>query len=123
MTEVRNKGNYEQWVKFFLQAIYESALDATETIGKLASLHDSNSEKISGLGRAAANADRLFSYLEANPIIEIQKTAKALGMVYNTAASAVNRLCDAKILEEVSGKERNRLFSYKDYLDILRKGT
>jgi Fic family protein len=123
MTEVRNKGNYEQWVKFFLQAIYESALDATETIGKLASLHEVNSKILSGLGRASVNADKLFSYLEANPIIEIQKTAKALNMAYNTAASAVNRLCDAGILEEVSGKERNRLFSYKDYLDILREGT
>jgi Fic family protein len=123
MTEVRNRGNYEQWVKFFLQAIYESALDATKTIGRLASLHDSNSAKLSRLGRASANANRLLSYLETNPIIEIQKTAKALDMTYNTAASAVNRLCDAKILEEVSGKERNRLFSYKDYLDILREGT
>jgi Fic family protein len=123
MTEVRNKGNYEQWVKFFLEAIYESALDATETIGKLAALHEANSEKVSVFGRASMNAGKLFSYLEANPIIDIQKTAKALDMAYNTAASAVNRLCAAGILEEVSGKERNRLFSYKCYLDILREGT
>jgi Fic family protein len=123
MTEVRNRGNYEQWVKFFLRAIDESALNATEAIGKLTSLHDVNTEKIAGFGRAAANAGRLFAYLEANPIIEIRKTAKALDVVYNTAASAVKRLCDAGILEEVSGNRRNRLFSYRDYLDILREGT
>jgi Fic family protein len=123
MTEVRNKGDYEQWVRFFLQAVYESALDASETIGKLAALHDINMDKISNFGRASANAKKLFTYLEANPIIEIRRTAKALDMAYNTAASAINRLCDAGILEEVSGKDRNRLFSYKDYLDILREGT
>jgi Fic family protein len=123
MTLVRSKGDFEQWVKFFLEAIYESTLDATETIGKLASLHDVNAKKIAGLGRASENAEKLFAYIEANPIIEIQKTAKALGMAYNTAASAAARLCDAEILEEVSGNKRNRLFSYKSYLDILKEGT
>jgi Fic family protein len=123
MTLVRSKGDFEQWVKFFLTAIYESALDATETIGKLLSLHDVSSEKLAGLGRASENAGKLFTYIEVNPIIEIQKTAKALGMAYNTAASAVQRLCDFEILEEVSGNKRNRLFSYKSYLDILREGT
>jgi Fic family protein len=123
MTEVRSKGNYEQWVKFFLQAIYESALDATETIGKLTELHHTNTGKISGLGRAAANTGKFFEYLEANPIIEIRKTAKALGLAYNTAEAAVKRLCDEGILEETSGKRRNRIFSYKKYLDILREGT
>jgi Fic family protein len=123
MTLVRSKGDFEQWVKFFLEAICESALDATETIGKLVSLRDISAEKLAGLGRASENAGKLFTYIEANPIIEIQKTAKALGMAYNTAASAVQRLCDSEILEEVSGKKRNRLFSYKSYLDILREGT
>jgi Fic family protein len=123
MTLVRSKGDFEQWVKFFLEAIYESALDATETIGKLASLHEICAEKIAGFGRASGNAGKLFAYIEANPIIEIQKTAKALGMAYNTAASAVQRLCDSQILEEVSGNKRNRLFSYRSYLDILREGT
>jgi Fic family protein len=123
MTEVRSKGNYEQWVQFFLQAIYESALDATETIGRLALLHGANAAKAAGFGRASANAGKLFAYIEANPIIEIQKTAKALGMAYNTAASAASRLREAGILEEVSGGRRNRLFSYKGCLDILREGT
>jgi Fic family protein len=66
---------------------------------------------------------KLFSYLETNPIIEIRKTAAALRLACNTTASAVTRLCEADILEEVSGNQRNRLFSYKDYPDILREGT
>ena len=50
MTEVRTKGNYEQWVKFFLQAIMESAEDATATIDELIALHDANVSVISKLG-------------------------------------------------------------------------
>ena len=78
MNEVRLKGNYEQWIKFFLEAVYESAKDAVETIDKLISLHDNYCLKIEGLGRRAKNAMRVFEYLESNPIIEIQKTAREL---------------------------------------------
>lgn len=123
MTEVRAKGNYEQWVKFFLQAIMESAEDATATIDELIVLHDANVAIISKLGRAAKNAMLVFNYLESNPIIEIRKTAEALGITFNTASSAVNRLVDAGILVQTTNTSRNRTFAYEAYLNILRKGT
>lgn len=123
MTEVRVKGNYEQWVKFFLQALMESAEDATATIDELAALHDINEAIISEMGRAAKNAMLVFNYLEANPIIDIRKTAEALGITFNTASSAVNRLVEAGILVQTSNASRNRTFAYEAYLAILRKGT
>jgi Fic family protein len=123
MTEVRAKGHYEQWVNFFLQAITESAEDATATIDALTALHDKNIALISQMGRAAKNAMLVFQYLEANPIIEIRKTAEALGITFNTTSSAVKRLVDADILVQTSNANRNRTFAYEAYLDILRKGT
>ena len=123
MTEVRAKGNYEQWVKFFLEAIIESAEDATATIDKLIALHEANEAVISKLGRAAKNTMLVFNYLESNPIIEIRKTAEALGIAFNTVSSAVNRLVDVGILVQTAETIRNRTFAYEAYLDILRKGT
>ncbi len=123
MTEVRNKGNYEQWVKFFLEAIYETALDAIDTVDKLTALHDKNIALVENMGRAAKTALRLFSYLEANPIIEIQETATALESTFVTVSGAVNRLIDAGILLQTAGERRNRTFSYEAYLNILREGT
>lgn len=123
MTEVRAKGNYEQWVKFFLRALMESAEDATATIDELVALHDKNETIISKMGRAAKNAMLVFNYLEANPIIDIRKTAEALGITFNTTSSAVNRLVDAGILIPTSNASRNRTFAYEAYLAILRKGT
>ncbi len=123
MSEVRTKGNYEQWVKFFLQAIMESAKDATATIDELIALHNANVSVISKLGRAAKNVMLVFNYLESNPIIEIGKTSEALGIAFNTTSSAVNRLIDANILVQTSNNSRNRTFAYEAYLDILRKGT
>ena len=123
MTEVRAKGNYEQWVTFFLRALLESAEDATATIDELIALHDKNAAVISNMGRAAKNAMLVFEYLEANPIIEIRKTAEALSITFNTASSAIKRLADAGILVQTTNASRNRTFAYEDYLSILRKGT
>lgn len=66
---------------------------------------------------------RLFTYLETNPIIDIQKTAKDLGIAFNTISSAVKNLREIGVLEQTSTQSRNRTFAYKEYLDILREGT
>ena len=123
MTEVRRNGSYEQWVSFFLQAVEECARDAIETIDKLTVLHEKNAAIVGGMGRAAKNALLVFGYLEANPIIDIRKTAQALDLSFNTVAAAVRRLTEAGILVQTDAANRNRSFAYEAYLDILRNGT
>lgn len=123
MSEVRNKDNYEQWIKFFLNAIKESAIESVDTIKKLSDLHDTNIEKINAMGRAAKNTRAVFDYLEQNPIIDIGKTAEELQLAFSTVSLAVNRLVDAGILVKTNNVNRNRVFSYEDYLAILRKDT
>ena len=123
INEVRLKGNYEQWIKFFLEGVYVSAKDAVETIDKLTSLHDNYCLKIESLGRRAKNAMRVFEYLESNPIIEIQKTARELDIAFNTISSIVKDLISIGVLEQTSTQSRNRTFAYKEYLEILKEGT
>ncbi len=123
MTEVRSKGNYEQWIKFFLRAVAESAKDAIETINALHKLHEDNIVKIQTLGRARINAEKLFEYIEQNPIIETKKTAEALGLSYNTVSTAIKNLCALSILESSESSARSKTFSYTAYLSILKKGT
>ena len=123
MTYVRTDGDYEQWVKFFLLAIQESADDAIETIDKLTALHDRNISIINNMGRSSKNILKLFTYIEESPIIETRKTAAALSLSYNTIAGAVSRLCEAGILVQTSNTRRNKTFSYEEYLEILRSGT
>lgn len=123
MTEVRRNGSYEQWVRFFLQAVEECARDAIETIDRLTVLHEKNAAIVGGMGRAAKNTLLVFGYLEANPIIDIRKTAQALELSFNTVAAAVRRLTEAGILVQTDAANRNRSFAYEAYLDILRNGT
>ncbi len=122
MTEVRLKGNYEQWIRFFLMAIDESAQDAIVAIDEITALQAKNREKVSAMGRASKNALLVFEYLASNPIIDIGKTAESLAVSYNTVSAAVKRLMDADILVQTENANRNRTFAYRDYLGILRRG-
>ena len=123
MTEVRSKGNYEQWVKFFLTAIYECSQDAIRTVDELTALHEKNEKKVTDMKRAAKNTMSVFRYLEKNPIIDIGKTSEALELSFNTVSSAINRLIDEGIVIQTENATRNRTFAYEEYLQILRNGT
>lgn len=123
LTEVRTKGNYEQWIKFFLLAIYESTQDAVSTIESLIKLHDKNYEAVQNTGRASKTIIKLFNYIEANPIIDIGNTSKDLNLSFNATANAVNTLVDLGILMKTEDIRRNRVFAYEEYLTILRKDT
>ena len=65
----------------------------------------------------------IFHYLEAHPIIDIGKTAKELSMAYNTVSSAVARFEKIEILNLVTKQERNKVYCYDEYINLLRSGT
>ena len=123
LMEVRSKGNYEQWVKFFIHAICESAKDAISTIKELSKLHDSNYKKILAIGKKTNNLLELFKYLECHPIIEIGKTAVLLKVSYNTMKSMITSFEEIGILQLEGTAQRNKNYIYRDYLAILKKDT
>jgi len=124
LSDVRRNGSYEQWIKFILRAINESAEDAIITMDSLISLHERHKNLIiSSLSRSKNTALKLFEYLEMNPIIEINKTSKALNLTFKTISDSIKRLCEMGILKQSSGELRYRTFSYVEYLDILKKDT
>jgi len=123
MTEVRTKGTFEQWVKFFLRACEESARDAVETIHKLSDLQKRLVAKIGEQPGSAKSTLRLLRYLESSPIITIKGAADGLGLSYNTVAAAVRRLCELGILVQTAGARRSKVYAYEEYLALLRTGT
>lgn len=124
MSQVRKTGDYEQWVLFFLQALADSSSDAIDTIDKLTKLHNNNINILDDISpRQKTNVLKVFNYLEKNPIIDIQKTTNALSLSYNTVAKAVLLLADKGILRQSAKSGKTKIYSYFDYLDILRKDT
>lgn len=124
MSQVRKTGDYEQWVLFFLQALADSSSDAIDTIDKLTKLHNRNINLLDDISpRQKTNVLKVFNYLEKNPIIDIQKTANTLDLSYNTVAKAILLLIDKGILRQSAKSGKTKIYSYFDYLDILRKDT
>jgi len=123
LMEVRKKGNYEQWVRFFIEALYRTSEDATQTIDKLVALRDKNRAAIENVGRSSKSVRKVFDYIEKSPIIDIRKTSDELTMPYNTVSRAVEKLCTLGILQQTESVKRNRCFAYEEYLSILRKDT
>lgn len=124
MSQVRKTGDYEQWVLFFLQALADSSSDAIDTIDKLTKLHNRNINLLDNISpRQKTNVLKVFIYLEKNPIIDIQKTANTLDLSYNTVAKAILLLIDKGILRQSAKSGNTKIYSYFDYLDILRKDT
>ena len=124
MGEVRKAGNYEQWIKFFLRGIAETAGDATETIDRLVALHRKNEAKLTDVPtRSRQNIMNLFAYIERNPIIDTVKTAAALGLSRNGTANYIAALCEKGILKNSAKSGKALVFSYEEYLEILRKDT
>ena len=124
MTEVRKSGNYEQWIAFFLRAVADTAEDAIETIDRLTALHAKSESLIEKEApRVKANLRVLLSYLEKNPIVDVKKTSAALGFSYNTTAKYVDIFRERGILSQTAKAGKAKIYSYTNYLDILRKDT
>jgi Fic family protein len=123
ISEVRRSGNFEQWIRFFLEAVSKAASDSLEAIHQLSALHDTSIEKLPKTTRSKDNLRAVFDYIEQYPIIDIKRTAKELDISYNTAATAVKKLVELGILKETTNVARNRVFAYEEYLGILRKDT
>lgn len=120
LNEVRRTGDYEQWVRFFAEAVRAAAADATASIRRLADLRERNLARLPKNARLRA----VFDYIERRPITDVASASKALGVSWNTAASAIKRLEATGILRQTDPRAaRGRLFAYDEYLAILREGT
>lgn len=121
LTKVKETGDYEQWVKFFLRAVFESAKASLDALERLGELHRKNEALIHG--RVSGNLLKLLTYLEANPITDIKRVADSFGATFNTAACAVQKFVELGILAPTSHAARNRKFSYSAYLELLGEGA
>ena len=120
LSEVRTKGNYEQWIKFFLHGIIETCDDGIKTIESINSLIKSDGEK---LVKKTETVSKVFNYIKEHPIISIGGAATALGLSYNGVSGAVKKMVEVGILNETTTKARDRVFEYSGYIDILKSGT
>ena len=123
LQRVRERGDREAWLEFFLEGIAETSRQAADTARELRDLFEADRRRIESLGRPAASALRVHQRLQRNPLVAIGDAARDLRLSPPTVANAVRHLESLGILRETTGKRRGRLFVYDAYLDILNRGT
>ncbi len=123
LQEVRQAGAWETWVEFFLTGVAETAEQASTTARDLMILFDAHRLQIAGLGRAAPSALRVHELMQASPIVTIQTVCEKLGVSFPTASTALENLAKIDVVRETTGRQRDRIYAYSDYLALLDRGT
>lgn len=117
---VRDTGNWEQWLDFFLRGVIEVSGQATDTARRILALREEHRNAITEtLGRAAGNGHRVLQYLYKNPIVSVNEVQRLTGTTYPAANNLVGRLRDRGILEEITGQARHRRFAYQQYIRLF----
>lgn len=123
LTRVRESNDIGHWVRFFLQAVIETAESGKRTFQRILALRQELDAEIFKLGRRAENARQLILYLYGTPTISVNRAMEVLKIKYVPANSLIASLVDMGILQEVTGFQRNRIFILRRYIDIFRDGN
>ncbi len=123
LQQVRETGDWESWIEFFLEGVQDIALQATDAAREILSMIQADRAKVSGIGRGAGSALQVHQYLEKKPLVVIPEMVKALSLTTPTVTAALHNLERIGIVREVTGKQRGRIFVYDSYLKILERGT
>lgn len=117
---VRDTGDWEDWLTFFLSGVVEVSQQATYTAAAILRMREDYRARITeGLGRAAANGQRVMDRLFDNPIITVATVREWLGLTPTGANQIVSRLENIGLLREITGYARNRRFCFEPYLKLF----
>ncbi|HXI13797.1 MAG TPA: Fic family protein [Thermoanaerobaculia bacterium] len=116
LTAIRNDGDWEGWLKFFLRGVEAVSRNATATARAILALREQHRQALA----SNANAVRLLDYAFEHPILNVRMASRHLRCVYVTASSTIDLLVEKKILREVTGQKRNRIYRFDALLDLFR---
>lgn len=117
---VRDGGDWEGWLAFFLRGVASVSREATETARRILALREDHRAKVTaGLGRAAGNGHKVLEQLYQRPIMSVADVQELTGTTYTAANNLVSRLVELGVLMEATGYRRNRLFRYQAYIELF----
>jgi Fic family protein len=120
LNRVRTEGVWEKWIEYFLEGVIETANEATEGAKTILELFAKDTKRIGALKRAAPSALKVFEYLQQKVMGSIPQMAESLELSQPTVTASLKNLENLDIVKEVSGRKKDRVFVYAEYLKILR---
>lgn len=122
LQEVRTEGAWEAWLGFFLDGVAETATQASDAAGRIVQLFREDRALIND-SESAGSVLRVHDDLQQNPYVTAAALAARTRLTAPTVNAALGSLAGLGIVEEVTGRQRGRVYGYKRYLDILGEGT
>jgi len=119
LSRVRSQGDWEGWTIFYLSCVCEAADDGVAVAGRVGELLARDRKQVAARGDSTVAALRLLDLLPEHPVVTVPLATKLLGVTAPTARKAIDVLRRAQVLRETSGRRRDRIFAYHDYLHAL----
>jgi len=121
--QIRLKGDWERWLKFFLQGVIVSSEEALSSAKEIIELKENLIERLLAKKIGGIFAIKLMDILFEKPLIGMPDIANQLSTSLQTAINLVDKFQDFGILREITGKQRHRKYLFVDYIDIIARGT
>jgi len=118
---IRDDGEWEPWLDFFVEGVAVVAAEATDTARKILALRERDRARIADLGRRSGNAHRLLDWLFRQPVVTVKLVERVLKISQPAANALIASMSQAKILKEITGYKRNRRFAYDSYLKLFEE--
>jgi Fic family protein len=123
LQRVRDTGDWEGWLKFFLRGVWQVSQEAFGTARDIVAMREKHRQlilqQIRGSPKGLLLLDRLFE----EPMTNVRDVAQLLDVSYPAANTLIAEFSRVGLLQEVTGQQRNRRFIYEPYVALLRKGT
>ena len=123
LQEVREQGTWEAWLEFFLDGVTTTANQAFDAANSIVELFRIDRDRIASQGERAGSALRIHDVLQQNPFMTASLLVERTGLTAPTVGAALAALVRLGIVEEATGRRRNRVYGYSAYLKILNEGT
>ncbi|MCR8561109.1 Fic family protein [Mucilaginibacter sp. BJC16-A38] len=120
LMSVREHNNINQWLKFFLVGVIETANKSIDTFDKILQLQKQTELKINTLGSRAANAQKLMTHLYQKPIVNTAVIGKTTGISGASAYKLAKDMVRLGIIKETTGLQRGKTYVFEDYLNLFR---
>ena len=116
---VREAGNWEGWVKFFLTGVYETSKNVSSTARRIVTQFEQDEEKIKNTKKDTAGVLKTFNYLKKNPITDAKSVVDDTNISLQTVSRSLKTLMELGMVKELTGRHRKRIFVYSNYIKIL----
>ena len=123
LQEVREHGHWEAWLDFFLAGVAETANQAFDAATRIVDLFKEDRERITAESDRAGSSLRIHELFQQHPFLTANQLVERTGLSAPTVNAALADLERFGMLEEITGRKRGRVFSYRAYLTILSEGT